>query len=680
MDEKHSLLRRQLKRYLYRAENVPEPFQRFVEAVDEAYRQFDADRLMLERSLDLSSQELLQANSEMRAVCQRFPDLYFRVNGNGVILDCNAAEPEILSVEPRDLVGRRLPDVLVPERAEELRQAMAWVVNSKATATLEYAQEAKGVARYYEASLFPLLDAQILVFVRNITERKQGEAERSRLATAVEAAGEAIVISDTQAVILYVNPAFERMTGYAREETVGRNASLLKSGRHDDAFYRDMWKTLSEGRVWSGQFANRRKDASVFLTDSTISPIRDAAGTVVNYVSVSRDVTREVELEEELRQAQKMEAVGHLAGGIAHDFNNLLTAILGYSELALRNLPEKHPARRDIDEVRAASMRATALTNQLLVFGRRQDLFPRVLNVNGIVLEVVRLLRRVIAENIELSTDVGRVSPVRVDPIQVEQVLMNLVLNARDAMPDGGKLRIETRDAAIDDAEAARYADVKPGPYVALTVSDTGIGMDEATRARIFEPFFTTKGVGKGTGLGLSTVYGIVKQSGGHISVYSEPGKGSTFCAFFPALPGAAEETAAAEQPLVPASLLGSETVLVVEDEAPIRKLAAEMLGHHGYAVLTARDGAAALEVAAGHGGPIHLLLTDVIMPGISGGELAAKLRQARPDIRVIYMSGHPSSTLSNLGVLGGEIQLLRKPFTGNELALRVRRLLDARI
>ena len=395
-------------------------------------------------------------------------------------------------------------------------------------------------------------------------------------------------------------------------------------------------------------------------------------------MEVSRKAQEELQHKEtELRQAQKMEAVGRLAGGIAHDFNNLLTAILGYGNLLHMKLTPGDPSRNDVEEILSAGKRATDLTRQLLAFSRRQVLMPKILNLNTVVEDVGKILKRLIGEHIELTTriqpELGR---VRADPGQVEQVIMNLAINARDAMPDGGRLTIETRDADLDVSYAIRHEDVQPGPYVMLAVSDTGAGMDAETQARIFEPFFTTKERGKGTGLGLSTVYGIVRQSGGHIWVYSEPGRGSTFKVY---LPRAETRSETHKVPVfTPDPEGGSEAVLVVEDEAPVRKLLCSVLKSKGYRVSEAASGAEALEVNRSAPAPIQLLVTDLVMPGMGGRELGEHMMDAQPGLKVLYVSGYTEDAVVRQGNLTNGTSFLSKPFTPETLLRKVRALLDA--
>ncbi len=512
--------------------------------------------------------------------------------------------------------------------------------------------------------------------VQDITERVAAEEERARLLLAVEQTADSIMVTEPDGTIAYANPSFARLYGYGPEEIVGRNAEILKSGRHDPGFWSELWASVAAGQTWTGPIVNRRRDGMFVEVEKVISAIHDAEGRLTGYIQTDRDVTRERVLEAQLRQAQKMEAIGQLAGGIAHDFNNILTAIRGFGELVRRGLPpDDEQNRADIEEVIANADRAAELTRQLLAFSRRQVLSPRVVEPAAVVDGIAPMLRRLIGERIELVTSAeSAASRVKVDPSQLEQVIVNLAINARDAMPDGGTLTIETSAVELDAEDARIHPEVACGPYVLLAVSDTGIGMDPETQAHAFEPFFTTKAPGEGTGLGLATVYGFVKQSGGYIYVDSEPGHGTSFKVYLPRVEKAAAPAAAEPGP---AAAGGSETVLLVEDEAAVRGLASRVLAERGYTVLEAPDAEAALTLAATHPGPIELLVTDVVMPGLSGPELAERLAADRPATRVLYMSGYAEDHFGRSGTLAEDIAYLPKPFTADALAHAVRDALE---
>jgi signal transduction histidine kinase len=435
-----------------------------------------------------------------------------------------------------------------------------------------------------------------------------------------------------------------------------------------------MWHTILEGRVYRGVLTNRKKDGALYHEAKTITPVKDETGTIVNFISTGKDITEQRQAEEALRQtesqlqqAQKMEAVGRLAGGVAHDFNNVLTVILGHCEILLDDRSPDDPARRGLELIERTAERAAGLTRQLLAFSRRQVLQPKILDLNPIVSGLAGMLRRLIGEDVELVMDLSAgLWVVRADPGQVEQIVMNLAVNARDAMPRGGRLVISTENVP---AAAPQHG------HVVLKVSDTGVGMDAETQERIFEPFFTTKETGKGTGLGLAMVHGIMEQHGGTVHVDSAPDRGTTFTLTFPVVEGVPEEPTATPK-LVAPSMRGAETILLVEDEAAIRSLAREILEVNGYVVLEAGDGVTALERCARHEGPIHLVLTDVIMPGISGPDVARRVKAARPDVKILYISGYTAEKLDHHGVLGGEVALLEKPFTPTTLMAKIREVL----
>jgi two-component system cell cycle sensor histidine kinase/response regulator CckA len=408
-----------------------------------------------------------------------------------------------------------------------------------------------------------------------------------------------------------------------------------------------------------------------------VEPLRDSDGQVSGAICMSLDITDRKQLEEQLRQAQKMEAVGRLAGGIAHDFNNLLMVIQGYSDLLVERLPGGDPLRRNAEQIQMASQRASSLTRQLLAFSRKQMLAPKILNVQSVVAEMEKILRRLIGEDIQLETssapDLGL---VRADRSQIEQVILNLAVNARDAMPQGGRLTIETANVELDSSYSHPPAVLSPGRYVMMAVTDNGCGMDAETQAHVFEPFFTTKEKGKGTGLGLATVYGVVKQSGGYVWVYSEPGRGTSFKIYLPRIEETAVPAVRDGKSEMQVPQRGSETILLVEDEKGVRELAREYLASSGYTVIEAEDGHTALELAAMHVGQIHLLLTDVVMPGISGRELAERVSQIRPGIKIIYMSGYTDQAVVHHGILRNDAVLLQKPFTLMTLAGKLREML----
>jgi len=721
----------------------------------------------------------------------------------GRLLDFNERACQELGYSRDELLSKSVFDLdptversLFTSSVEEMRKSGALVWD--------------GVHERRDGSRFPVevnikrvqLDRDYLVaVVRNLTERKRVDQQLHMLSRAVEQSPVIVVITDRQGRIEYVNPQAVKETGYTAEELIGANPRIFKSGRTRAKVYEGLWKTITSGREWRGEFHNRKKDGESYWVSASIGPITNAAGRITHFIATEEnitarkeseealqrsearyrslvegatygiyrsgvdgrfidvnsalvgmlgydsesellaldpatdvyqetgdsrelaerlarksrvqmetvwkrkdgsqitvalsgrlvslpsesdsvevmveDVTERQRLERQFRQAQKMEAVGQLAGGVAHDFNNLLTVIGGYVDLLQENPRLDGPMRRDLTDIRSATDRAASLTRQLLAFSRRQMLQPVVLDLNEVIVDLRKMLERVIGEDVHLLTKLHpALGRVRADPGQIEQVLINLVVNARDAMPGGGKLTLETTNVELDEDYSRRHVAAEPGAYVMFSVSDDGSGMDEETRSRIFEPFFTTKERGKGTGLGLSTVFGIVKQTGGFIWVYSELGQGTTFKIYLPRVdePASRVELSRAEKD----ALVGTETILLVEDEESLRTLAARILGQCGYRVLTATEAAEALVLSQRHEGPIHLMVTDVVMPQTSGPELAKRLGILRPEMKVLYMSGYAENGIVHHGVLQEDASFLQKPFDRKSLARKVRKVLDS--
>ena len=633
--------------------------------------------------------------------------------------------------------------------------------------------------------------------------REQQEAqEQLRIQSqALAAAANGILITEKNGNIVWANPAFTEITGYALDEVRGKNPRFLNSGKHGPPFFEELWKTILSGRVWKGELVNRRKDGSLYFAEQTITPVRDAAGEVSRFIAIEQDIgerkrteeslretneklqslvraaplaiiildraarvlqwnpaaerifgwtesevvgkplpnipeedkeafdmtlesdwrgqpqadlkarrlqkdgtlidvslwtaplrdregqivaslrlfadiTARIRLEEQFRQAQKMEAVGRLAGGVAHDFNNILTVIGGFCDVALEGVAPDDPVVSDLVEIKKASDRAASLTRQLLAFSRRQILSPKVLDLNSLIRDMEKMLGRIVGEDVDLRLALAeRLGPIEADPGQIEQVLLNLVVNARDAMPNGGQLVIETRDTTLETSYSDLHLDTKEGDYVLLAVSDTGLGMDANTKSHLFEPFFTTKTEGKGTGLGLATIYGIVKQSRGNIAVYSEPSQGTAFKIYFPRF-----DKPSAQKNIVtvkPAVVGGSETILLAEDEETLRGLAERVLSKNGYRVLTARDGAEAIKLLEAYEGTIHLVVTDVVMPKAGGRQVAEKAARKFHEIKVLYISGYTDDAIVLNGVLEAEVAFLQKPFSPDALVQKVRQVLD---
>jgi len=933
MRQVHSLLRRQLRRHFGDQFAVPPEWKEFVSAVNDAYSESDTDRNMLERSLELSSQELIQANSELRALFKAIPDLMFRLDGDGTILAYEAGDMAHFYMQPERLVGRRIQDVPPPSLGDKFRKAIEQVRDTKSIVSIEYWMRIQNRDRCYEARHLPLLEDQIIAIIRDVTEQKRAQEglreSEGRLRLAWETSPDAFSISRLRdGIYVDVNKGYSDLTGYSREEVLGASAldipiwcdpaareplvsGLMQTGhvrnlktqfrlkngeirpvlisaglmtllgephllaitkditelhRAQEALalseekYRALFENAGDailmvgldgdeaGRIVSAnrvaaamhgygldellglgiadldaleeiphlpqridsvingqwikdEILHRRKDGTSFPVEVTAGPLRvkehtyllaiyrdiserkkaeeklraselkyrniletiadgyheiDLAGnlTLVNdslceiigyhreellrmnyrqlmdeenlnrtfaiygevfrtgvsipecnieirrkdgtmrYVSVSispmkestgrsagfrgilRDVTERRHLEEQLRQAAKMEAIGRMAGGIAHDFNNLLTAIMGYSTILSGQLREEGIDTGKLQQIHRSAERAAELTRQLLAFSRRQLLEMKVVNPNDLIRDMASMLRRLIGEDIELLAVLDpEAGNVKADPAQLGQIIMNLSVNARDAMPKGGKLTLETTNAFLDEAYARTHAEVTTGRYVMLSVSDTGFGMDSQTCSRAFDPFFTTKEKGVGTGLGLSTVYGIVKQHEGHIKIYSEVGTGTTFKIYLPLahepLPAAPVQTEIERTPT------GTETIMLVEDEDAVRLLAVEALEMLGYQVLSACSPAEALAIGSEHRGQIHLLLSDVVLPQMDGRSLYEIMRQQRAEMKALFVSGYTENFIVHHGMLDPGVSFLPKPFSVDGLARRVRQVLD---
>ncbi len=510
----------------------------------------------------------------------------------------------------------------------------------------------------------------------DISERKQFMVERERLLLAIEQAGEMVIITDINGVIEYVNPAFERTTGYQHGEVVGRNCSLLKSGKQDDAFYQSLWQTINSGQVFHATMVNKRKDGSLFTEDSTISPVRDTSGKIINFVAVKHDITEQLRQEAHYRQAQKMEAIGRLAGGVAHDYNNMLSVILGNAQLATYEVIRSHPVHELLEEIITATQRSTAMTRQLLAFARQQPISPQNIDINQSVDELISMLRKLIGENISLIWKPGtRESQVKIDPAQVDQILTNLCVNARDAIAGIGRIIIETKEVTLQEDDCVDRPGLAPGKFIILTISDNGAGMDKDTLANVFEPFYTTKAADKGTGLGLATVYGIVKQNNGFINVYSEPGEGTTIKIYLPQTSAGEKQHTPERQPK---RLHGKgETILLVDDEPALVAFGRKVLEKYGYYVLTAESPGEALDLMRENRQGIDLLITDVIMPQMHGRDLAEQLQQSIPELKTLYMSGYTDSVIAERGIIDEYVNFIQKPIAVDELVTRVRSILD---
>jgi two-component system, cell cycle sensor histidine kinase and response regulator CckA len=641
---------------------APKPLQ--VLLVGNKEEDFYLIREILERNRSMVSAELDHAHSleEAKAMLQQKP--------YGLVLfEHDTGDAEAVHFVAEFLhAGVSVPFILLTEEADETK--VAEIIGSGTWNCVAKSQ----------------LDGATLIRTMQNTlamhslQREQHTAEESlrKLSQVVEQSADTVIVTDCHGTIEYVNPAFEVLTGYQRQEVCGQTPRLLKSGEQGPEIYQELWKAILAGDVFRGILVNRKKNGELYYVEESICPVRDASGQVTHFVANGRDLTERLRLEAQLLQSQKMDAIGKLAGGVAHDFNNLLTIITSYAELALDSVPQNSPLESKIQEILLAARRAAELTRQLLAFSRKQPQALRVVDLNPVIARIANTLPRLIGEDIQFTFLPGDgLGRVRVDPLQIEQILMNLAANARDAMPQGGSLRIETSNVRLDDDYVDRKRAVIPlGRYALITVSDDGTGIPPQHLPHIFEPFYTTKPLGQRTGLGLATVYGIVKQNKGFIWAYSEPTMGTVFKIYLPCVeerhsPREFQELKAESAPR------GSETVLLVEDEQAVRRATAEFLTLQGYTVLEAKDGVHALSVAKNHGSTIHLLISDVVMPNMSGGQLAKELSQLRPGTKLLFVSGYAGKTVLDHKVVDLETNFLQKPYTLKQLSIKIRTALN---
>lgn len=631
-----------------------------------------------------AEEALQESEKNYRNLFDNAPVGIFRTDSSGKAILANHAMAHILGFRSPEEVIANFNDLggQLYIRPERRKQFLKLLKENGYIENFEYqAQKSDGahiwlsmnaVAIPAEASDAFLIEG----FATDITARKHAETEQERLMSAIEQTTEVMVITDTEGTIQFVNPAFEKVTGYTREEALGQNPRILKSEEQDEAFYRELWQTLFKGEEWHGRFINKKKNGTLYTEEAVITPVCDPEDQIINYVAVKRDVTEQLKIEEQLYQAQKMESIGRLAGGIAHDLNNLLSPILGFGEICIEETSADDPRYDSLKEIVNAGKRAQALVRQLLAFGRKQPLQFQSVYVNDLVQNFKKLLRRTLREDIGIEMRLSNSLPlINGDLGQLEQVIMNLAVNAQDAMPNGGRLGIETAEVRLDDSYAKQKEGVTPGSYVKLAISDTGTGMEAYTMGLLFEPFFTTKEKGKGTGLGMSTAYGIIKQHGGNIWAYSEPGMGTTIKVYLPV--STSSPARARDKQEKPSVVRGKETILLVEDDPQVRKFASTALMHYGYSVLTAENGEDATFKLARHEGKVHLLLTDLIMPHMNGRELFEKVAAIYPDVLVLYMSGYTYDVIAHQGVIDEGVNFIEKPFTVKDLALRVRKILD---
>lgn len=667
-----------------------------IKEINELSQSFNAMAVQLNQSKERMAAEIAErrqaeekivaSEQRFRALIENSADAIVLLNVTGDIVYQSPSGLRLTGYSAEERIGRSGFDLIHPDDLDNARRLFAGLIQEpSADVSIQLRSRCKdGSWRWLEVTGANLLAdpsvQAVVVNYRDITEGKQAEKSLQDLSLAVNASGDIVFMTDKEGLITSINAQFTALYGYNQEEVVGKvTPRILKSGRQSQEVYEQFWETILRGELFRGEVINKSKDGRFIFIEETVSPFLDDRGRIAGFLAIQRNITERKQLEARLLQAQKMEAIGRLAGGIAHDFNNILLPIIGYAELSLLKLPPDDELYADLTRIRKAADRAAGLVRQILAFSRQQVLEMRVLGLNAVILDFSEMIRRLIGEDIELEIFLEpALYQVKADKGQLEQVLLNLVINARDAMPTGGKLTIETANVYLEEEYVKKHAGLQiPGHFAMLSVSDTGHGMDAATKERIFEPFFTTKAESKGTGLGLATVFGIIQQHGGSIWVYSEPGHGATFKIYLPQAKDAAQRpvTVATEKPV---SMGGTETILVVEDEEMVRQLVCETLAAHGYKVIEAQSPSEAVQLATEYKETIHLLLTDVIMPGMNGKALYHQVAAIYPSIKVLYMSGYTDNAIVHHGVLDEGVNFLQKPFTVNNLAQKVRSVLRA--
>jgi PAS domain S-box-containing protein len=648
-----------------------------------------------------AEEALRVSETELRALFAAMTDVILVLDAQGRHLKMAPTKPAYCYMPADERIGKTLQEVFPTDIAEFFMGHVRRALSTNRMSRFEYSLPIGGKQIWFEAAVSPMTNDSVIWIARDIVERKKAEQEQARLNAALETHRRRLnnIVASVPGVVWeswsepdaatqridFVSDYVETMLVYTRKEWLSTPSFWLSIVHPND---RERTEKAAAAAFVGGksssvlEFRWVTKDGRSLWVESTLAVALDEQGRPAGLRGVTIDISERKRVEEALRkseeqlqQSQKLEAIGQLAGGIAHDFNNLLTVVSGYCGLAMDQIQDQEFVRHSIEEVKKAGERAASLTRQLLAFSRKQVLQPKVIDLNSVVSEMGKMLQRLIGEDIELRTVLDfKLGNVKADPGQIEQVIMNLAVNSRDAMPNGGQLTIETANVLVDDQYILQHLAIKPGAYILLAISDTGVGIDKEAQAHIFEPFFTTKGTGRGTGLGLSTVYGIVKQSGGNIWVYSEVNKGTTFKIY---LPRVDEDTPEYKQIQEPSELLhGFETILLAEDDQMVRDLVGQLLKSHGYQVLEAATGSIALKISARYEGHIDLLLTDVVMPEISGREVADQLAPARPEMKVLYMSGYTDDTIVRHRILDSDVSYLQKPFTPEALLLKVREVL----
>jgi PAS domain S-box-containing protein len=624
---------------------------------------------------------LFASEEKFRLFFEEASDAIFIVDQNGILLVANDEACLRYGFSHGEMISQPLAEFDDTEDSNFIAARLAEVL-SKGSATFESKHRRKGAPPLpVEVNARTIVFEEktvILAVARDISERKEHEAHLRKLSVAVEQNPASIMITDLDGLIEYVNPHFTDLTGYTLDDLIGKTPSILKSDETSSEAYRQLWQTIVDGGEWRGEFHNRKKNGELYWEEALIAPIRDDSGTITHFIAIKEDVSARKELENQLRHAQKMDAIGQLAGGVAHDFNNILTAVIGYASIMHIKLPAGSPLKKNAEQIMETAERGARLTQGLLAFSRKQVSHPRCIDLNEILLRIKELLMRLIDENTTLELDCApRPLPIIADSVEIEQVLMNLATNARDALLQGGKIAISTTAINLDAAVAQAQGIVTPGEYACLTFTDNGQGMEEEVLKRIYEPFYTTKEVGKGTGLGLSIIYGIVKKHQGYIFCQSSSGSGTTFQLYFP-LADVVPETVIALPIQEEISNSGRAIILLAEDSDSARTMMQDILEEFGYTVLAARDGQEAIDLYHQHRENIELLLLDVMMPKLKGREVYDAVRRIDPTIKALFCSGYDTEKIQGQGGVAREMNFLSKPFTPKDLLMKIREVLHA--